>query len=159
MRQRSFGRDTGLTLRIAFTMMMLATVWVFFMGLLFWAGIPWVFILVFAIIGTVMQYFGSDKLMLLSTRARAVSAQEEPKLHATVERLAQMADMRKPKKIAIMETHVPNAFATGRNPKNAVLAVSRGLLSRLTEPEVEAVLGHELTHIKNRDVAVMTWRA
>jgi heat shock protein HtpX len=137
--------------------MMLAMVWVIFMGLLFWAGIPWVFILVFALIGTVIQYFGSDKLVLMSTRARVVTAEEEPGLHATVERLAQMADMRKPKKIALMETHVPNAFATGRNPKNAVLAVSRGLLSRLTEREVEAVLGHELTHIKNRDVAVMTW--
>ena len=157
MRQRSFGRDTGLTLRIAFTLLMLAMVWVIFMGLLFWTGIPWVFILGFALIGTVIQYYGSDKLVLMSTRARVVSAQEEPGLHATVERLAQMADMRKPKKIAIMETHVPNAFATGRNPKNAVLAVSRGLLSRLTEREVEAVLAHELTHIKNRDVAVMTW--
>ena len=157
MRQLSFGRDTGLTLRIAFTLLMLAMVWVIFMGLLFWTGIPWVFILGFALIGTVIQYYGSDKLVLMSTRARVVSAQEEPGLHATVERLAQMADMRKPKKIAIMETHVPNAFATGRNPKNAVLAVSRGLLSRLTEREVEAVLAHELTHIKNRDVAVMTW--
>ena len=70
MRQRSYGRDTGLTVRIAFTLMMLAMVWVFFMGLLFWAGVSWVFILVFALIGTVIQYFGSDKLVLMSTRAR-----------------------------------------------------------------------------------------
>jgi heat shock protein HtpX len=70
MRQRSYGRDTGLTLRIAFTLMMLGMVWVFFMGLLFWAGVSWVFILVFALIGTVIQYFGSDKLVLMSTRAR-----------------------------------------------------------------------------------------
>jgi heat shock protein HtpX len=68
-----------------------------------------------------------------------------------------MADMPKPKKIALMETHVPNAFATGRNPKNAVIAVTRGLLDRLSEPEIEAVLGHELIHVKNRDVMVLTW--
>ena len=157
MRQRSYGRDSGLTLRITFTMMMLAALWVVFMGLLFWAGIPWMFVLMFAIIGAAFQYFGSDKLVLMSTRARAVTAHEEPKLHATIERLSQMADMLVPKKIAIMETHVPNAFATGRNPKNTVIAVSRGLLDRLTDPEIEAVLGHELTHVKNRDVAVMTW--
>lgn len=157
MRQRSYGRDTGLTFRIFFTMMMLAMLWVFFMVLLFWSGVPWFFILAFAIVGTIMQYFGSDRLVLMSTGARVVSVKEEPRLHGTVEHLAQLADIRKPKKIAIMETHVPNAFATGRNPKNSVLAVSRGLLSRLTEREVEAVLGHELTHIKNRDMAVMTW--
>ena len=99
----------------------------------------------------------SDKLVLMSTGAREVSPQEEPWLHATVERLAQMYDVPKPKKIAVMDTHVPNAFATGRNPQNAVVAVTRGLLSRLNEREVEAVLGHELAHVKNRDVAVMTW--
>ncbi|MDP6799732.1 MAG: zinc metalloprotease HtpX [SAR202 cluster bacterium] len=157
MRQRNYGRDSGLTLRITFTMMMLAGLWVVFMGLLFWAGIPWPFVLMFAVFGAALQYFTSDKLVLMSTRARVVTAQEEPKLHATIERLAQMADMPVPKKIAVMETHVPNAFATGRNPKNAVVAVSRGLTGRLTDPEIEAVLGHELIHVINRDVAVMTW--
>ena len=157
MRQRNYGRDSGLTLRITFTMMMLAGLWVVFMGLLFWAGIPWPFILVLALVGAALQYYTSDKLVLMSTRARVVTAQEEPKLHATIERLAHMADMPVPKKIAVMETHVPNAFATGRNPKNAVVAVSRGLMTRLTDPEIEAVLGHELIHVKNRDVAVMTW--
>ena len=157
MRQRSYGRDTGLTLRIMFTMFMLGIVWVVFMGLLFWAGIPWFFILGFAIIGVLFQYFSSEKIVLMTTGAREVSSDEEPWLHSTVERLAQMADMRKPKKIAIMETHVPNAFATGRSPNHAIIAVSRGLLDRLDQPEIEAVLGHELTHVKNRDVAVMTW--
>ena len=73
MRQRSYGRDTGLTFRIFFTMMMLAMLWVFFMVLLFWSGVPWFFILAFAIVGTMMQYFGSDRLVLMSTGARVVS--------------------------------------------------------------------------------------
>lgn len=157
MRQRSYSRDTGLTLRMTFTVLMIACVWVIFMGLLFWAGISPILILGFALIGVVLQYFMSDKLVLMSTGAREVSPQEEPWLHATIERLAQMYEIPKPNKIAVMDTHVPNAFATGRNPQNAVVAVTRGLLSRLNEREVEAVLGHELAHIKNRDVAVMTW--
>jgi heat shock protein HtpX len=103
------------------------------------------------------QYFMSDKLVLMTTRAKVVTEQEEPWLHATIARLAQMADMPVPKKIAVMETHVPNAFATGRNPKNAVIAVTRGLMSRLSQPEIEAVLSHELAHVKNRDVMVLTW--
>ncbi len=157
MRQHGYGRDTGLTFRMFFTMFMLAGLWVVFMGLLFWAGISPILIFGFALIGVLIQYFMSDKLVLMSTGAREVTAQEEPWLHATIERLAQMYEIPKPKKIAVMDTHVPNAFATGRNPDNAVVAVTRGLMSRLNDREVEAVLGHELAHVKNRDVAVMTW--
>ena len=86
-----------------------------------------------------------------------VTAEEEPRLHGIIERLVAIADMPKPKKIAVMDTHVPNAFATGRNPKNSVIAVTRGLLNRLNERELEAVLAHELAHVKNRDVMVLTW--
>ena len=157
MRQRGYGRDPELTFRMSFTILMLVLVYVAFMGLLFWAGIPWMFILGISIVMAAFQYYGSDKIVLMTTGAREVSEQEEPRLHATIERLAAMADMPKPKKIAIMDTHVPNAFATGRNPKNAVIAVTRGLLARLNEKEVEAVLGHELMHVKNRDVMVLTW--
>ena len=157
MRQHTYGRDRELTFRMFFTMFLLAAVFVAFLGLLFWAGIHPIFILVIAVAMALFQYYGSDKLVLMTTRAKVVSPEEEPRLHATIERLAAMADMPKPKKIAIMETHVPNAFATGRNPKNAVVAVTRGLLSRLNEREVEAVLGHELSHVKNRDVMVLTW--
>ena len=156
MKQRGYGRDSELAIRMSFTIIMLALVYVVFMGLLFWAGISPIHILIFAVVAAAFQYFGSDKIVLMTTGAKEVSAEEEPKLHATVERLAAMAEMPKPKKIAIMETHVPNAFATGRNPKNAVIAVTRGLLSRLNEKEVEAVLGHELMHVKNRDVMVLT---
>jgi heat shock protein HtpX len=157
MKQRGYGRDPELAFRMFFTIIMLALVYVAFMGLLFWAGISPILILIFAVVAAAFQYFGSDKIVLMTTGAKEVSPEEEPKLHATVERLAAMAEMPKPKKIAIMETHVPNAFATGRNPKNAVIAVTRGLLSRLNEKEIEAVLGHELMHVKNRDVMVLTW--
>ena len=157
MRQRGYGRDSELTFRMFFTMFMLGLLYVAFIGLLFWAGIDPIFIGVIAVVMALFQYYGSDKLVLMTTGSKVVSPQEEPRLHATIERLAAMADMPKPKKIAIMETPVPNAFATGRNPKNSVIAVTRGLLSRLDEKEIEAVLAHELTHVKNRDVMVLTW--
>jgi heat shock protein HtpX len=151
------GRDTELTVRMSLTMLMLAMVFVAFMGLLFWAGVPWFFVLVIAIVMAMFQYWGSDRMVLMTTGAKEVTEEQEPWLHQTVARLAQAAEIPKPKKIAIMDTHVPNAFATGRNPKNAVVAVTRGLLDRLNKDEVEAVLGHELSHVKNRDVMVITW--
>jgi heat shock protein HtpX len=157
VRQRSYGRDRELTFRMMFTMFMLALLYVAFIGLLFWAGVPWFFILIISIGMAVFQYFMSDKLVLATTGAKVVTPEQEPWLHATIDRLAAMGDIPKPKKVAIMESHVPNAFATGRNPKNAVVAVTRGLLNRLNQQEVEAVLGHELTHVKNRDVMVLTW--
>ena len=157
MRQRNYGRDLELTFRMGITMMMLAVVYVFFLGLLMMAGLPWELVLVIAVAMAFFQYFMSDKLVLATTGAREVTVEEEPRLHGIIERLVAIADMPKPKKIAVMETHVPNAFATGRNPKNAVIAVTRGLLNRLNERELEAVLGHELAHVKNRDVMVLTW--
>ena len=157
MVQRSYGRDRQLTIRMFFTMAMLVLLYVAFMGLLFWAGIHPIFILVVAVAMAAFQYFASDRMVLMATGAKVVTPEEEPRLHATVERLAAMADMPKPKKVAMMDTHVPNAYATGRNPKNSVIAVTRGLLSRLNEREIEAVLAHELSHVKHRDVMVLTW--
>ena len=157
MRQRSYGRDPELTFRMFFTMFMLGLVYIAFLGLLLMAGIDPIFIIIIGVVMAAFQYYGSDKIVLMTTGAKVVTAEQEPKLHGMVERLAAMADMPKPKKIAVMDTHVPNAFATGRNPKNAVIAVTRGLMSRLNEQEIEAVLAHELTHVKNRDVMVLTW--
>ena len=157
MRQRSYGRDTELTVRMFSTMFMLALVYVAFMGLLLLLGIdPIITLIIFAIMA-LFQYFRSDSLVMMITKAKVVTPEQEPKLHAMIERLAAMADLPKPKKVAVMETHVPNAFATGRNPKNAVVAVTRGLLTRLDDREIEAVLAHELTHVKNRDMMVLTW--
>src|SRR5437016_243144 len=101
------------------------------------------------------QYYTSDKLALAASGAKIVSEQDAPELHAMVERLCAMADLPKPR-VAVVNTDVPNAFATGRNPKHAAIAVTQGLWQRLDPQEVESVLAHELSHVANRDVLVMT---
>jgi heat shock protein HtpX len=103
----------------------------------------------------VFQYYTSDKLALAASGAKVVERDQAPELHGVVERLCAMANLPKPR-IAVVDTEVPNAFATGRNPKHAVVAVTTGLWRRLDEKEIEGVLAHELTHIANRDVLVMT---
>jgi heat shock protein HtpX len=102
-----------------------------------------------------VQYWTSDKLALAASGAKIVSREEAPQLHDMVERLCAMADIPKPR-VAIVDTDVPNAFATGRNPKHAAVAVTRGLWERLEPREVEGVLAHELSHVANRDVLIMT---
>jgi heat shock protein HtpX len=101
------------------------------------------------------QYFTSDKLALKASGAKIVTAEEAPRLHEMVDRLCAMADLPKPK-VAIIPTQIPNAFATGRNPKHAAVAVTEGLWNRLEPEEIEGVLAHELSHIANRDVLIMT---
>jgi heat shock protein HtpX len=101
------------------------------------------------------QYYTSDKIALAASGAKIVTAEEAPDLHAMVERLCAMANLPKPR-IAVVDSNVPNAFATGRNPKHAAVAVTTGLWQRLEPNEVEAVLAHELSHVANRDVLVMT---
>jgi heat shock protein HtpX len=101
------------------------------------------------------QFFFSDKLALRSMGAREVSEEEYPRLHAQVSRLSQQADLPKPK-IAVADSQTPNAFATGRSPSSSAVAVTTGLLATLDDDELEGVLAHELAHVKNRDVAVMT---
>lgn len=115
------------------------------------------FFLVIVIMGglALLQYYTSDKIALAASRAKVVDREQAPELHDMVERLCAMADLPKPR-IAVVPTDVPNAFATGRNPKNSVVAVTEGLWYRLSKPEVEGVLAHELSHIGNRDVAIMT---
>src|SRR6185437_11623178 len=154
--QRWYGRDTQLTLRMAFTLFLLALLYAVFLGVLWHFTGSFVLLVVLGAGLVLFQYFVSDKLVLLSTGAREVSAQEEPALHGVIERLAQIADLPKPR-VAIMEVAAPNAFATGRSPKNAVIAVTRGLLQILEPQELEAVLGHEMSHIKNRDMMVLTY--
>jgi heat shock protein HtpX len=101
------------------------------------------------------QYYTSDKLALFASGAKTVTPEQAPELHAMVERLCAMADLPKPK-VAVIDTDVPNAFATGRNPKHSAVAVTTGLWNRLERREVEGVLAHELAHIQNRDVLIMT---
>jgi heat shock protein HtpX len=101
------------------------------------------------------QYFTSDKLALAASGAKVVERDQAPALHDMIERLCAMADLPQPR-VAIIDTDVPNAFATGRSPKHAAVAVTRGLWDRLEPHEVEGVLAHELSHIGNRDVLIMT---
>ncbi len=102
-----------------------------------------------------VQYFASDRIALFAMGGHEVTPQQAPRLHAIIDRLCALADMRKPR-VAIADVDLPNAFATGRDPDHAVVCVTTGLLRRLDEPEVEAVLAHELSHVAHRDVAVMT---
>ena len=101
------------------------------------------------------QYWFSDKIALWGMHGHVVTAEQEPELHGIIDRLCALADMKKPR-VAIAEVDMPNAFATGRNPNNAVVCATRGIMRRLEEPELEAVLAHELSHVAHRDVAVMT---
>src|ERR1700688_2508415 len=151
-----YGRSTGLTLRIAFVMGLLVLIYLGFITLLFSLHTPILFIAVVVAGMAIAQYYFSDKLVLASMGAHEVSPQEAPELHALVERLCQLIDLPKPK-VAVADTDVPNAFATGRNPEHAVVCVTSGIMRRLDENELEAVLAHELTHVKNRDVAVITF--
>src|SRR5690242_7814178 len=156
MKRRSFGRDAGLTLRMLFTSGLLGLLYVVFALVLFYylnVGVAGMLIIVIGL--AVVQYWTSDKLALAASGAKVVSAEQAPELHAMVERLCAMADLPKPR-IPIVPSDVPNAFATGRNPKHAAVAVTEGLWRRLEPREVEAVLAHELSHVANRDVLIMT---
>ncbi len=150
-------RDRGLTARMAFTILMLSFAYVALIIILFWAGISPYFIFGIGIVMVFFQYFMSDKLVLAATRSKVVTEKERPKLHSMIDRLSKDAGIPKPKNIAIMESEAPNAFATGRSPNHATVAVTTGLLNKLNDDELEAVLGHELGHVKNKDVMVMTW--
>jgi heat shock protein HtpX len=146
--------DWGLRTRMGVTMLLLLALYVVFAGVLYTLGGAAIMILFMALfMGG--QLFFSDKLALRSMGAHEVSEQEYPELHATIGRLAQQADIPKPT-IAVSDTRTPNAFATGRSPSSATVCVTTGILDTLDREELEGVLAHELAHVKNRDVMVMT---
>src|SRR5262245_34252506 len=156
MKRRSYGRDAGLTLRMLLTGGLLGLLYVIFAVVLInFLSVGLVPMLVIVLGLAFVQYYTSDKLALLAAGAKVVTPEEAPQLHDMVERLCAMADLPKPK-VAIMDTPVPNAFATGRSPKHAAVCVTTGLWERLEPKEVEGVLAHELSHIANRDVLIMT---
>ncbi len=152
---KSFGRDRGLQTRMILTMFLLGLVYVVLIAVLIAAGVGVVAVAVIAAVLFLIQYFTSDKIALASMNAREVSAAEAPGLHAIVERLCIQADLPMPR-LAVAETPMPNAFAVGRTPSSATVCATTGLLSLLNESELEGVLAHELTHIANRDVMLMT---
>jgi len=156
MKRRSYGRDAGLTVRMILTSGLLGLLYVVFAVVLFQVLNVGLAPMLLIVVGLAFfQYFTSDKLALAAAGAKVVSREEAPQLHDMVERLCALADLPKPR-VAVMDTPVPNAFATGRSPKHAAVCVTTGLWDRLEPREVEGVLAHELSHIANRDVLVMT---
>jgi heat shock protein HtpX len=146
--------DWGLRGRMFLTMFLLFALYIVFIAVLSRFTNLLVMVLV---MGLFMggQFLFSDKLALWSMGAKEVSEEEYPELHAMVSRLAQQADLPKPK-IAVADSRVPNAFATGKSPSSSAVAVTTGIMRTLDEDELEGVIAHELAHIKNRDVMVMT---
>ena len=156
MKRRNYGRDAGLTFRMLFTTGLLGLLYVGFAAVLLVVlkvGLAPMLVIVIGL--AFFQYYTSDKLALAASGAKIVTPEEQPELHAMVERLCAMADLPKPR-VAIVDSDVPNAFATGRNPKHAAIAATSGLMRRLEPQEIEAVLAHELSHVANRDVLIMT---
>lgn len=148
-------RDWGLTFRVWLTMFLLFVVYLVFMGILWALGVGAGFLVLIAVGMAFIQYFFSDKLVLMTTGARILEEDEYPDLHEMVARVASEAGVPKPR-VAIMQTPVPNAFATGRSPSHAVVAVTDSIMRLLTPRELEAVIAHEMSHVKNRDILTMT---
>jgi heat shock protein HtpX len=137
------------------TLFLLGLVYAVLIGVLIAAGAGAVTIALVAGLVFLFQFFASDKIALASMGAREVTPQQAPRLHAIIDRLCVQANLPKPR-VAVVQTPMPNAFAVGRSPKAATVCATTGILDLLDDGELEAVLGHELTHIQNRDVMVMT---
>ena len=151
----TFTRDSGLQARMLFTLFLLGLLYAAFVAILFAAGAGvGIMVLVIAAL-SLAQLFLSDKLALAAMGAKEVSPEQAPGLHAMLERLCIQADLPKPK-IAVADTPMPNAFAMGRSQKSAVVCATTGIMNALKPHELEAVMAHELTHVKNRDVMIMT---
>ena len=152
--QRKLGTDFGLTARMFLTLFLLAVVYLAFVGVLLLLHTGIVTIVVVVAVLLVAQYYFSDRMVLSALHAQIVTPQQYPQLHDIVGRLAQLTGMPMPK-VAVIPSRVPNALATGRNPKHAVVAVTTGILDQLEPKELEAVLAHEFSHVIHRDVKVM----
>ncbi|HWM08146.1 MAG TPA: zinc metalloprotease HtpX [Solirubrobacteraceae bacterium] len=154
-RPTSFGKDTGLQIRMAVTLFLLGLVYVVLVVAMLAVGASGITVAIIAGGLAALNLFASDKLALAAMGARVVTPQEAPQLHAMVERLCVQADLPKPK-IAVANTRMPNAFALGRSPKSATVCATTGIMELLSPAELEGVMAHELTHVANRDVLVMT---
>lgn len=155
MARRWYGRDGGLSARMYLTMFGLGLIYVVFISALIAAGAGAVFVLIIAGGFALVQLLFGDKLALASMRAQVTTPEQAPELHAVVERLCQLSDIPKPK-VAVARVDLPNAFAAGHNRRTATVCVTTGLMERLEPRELEGVIAHELAHIANRDVVVMT---
>ncbi len=156
MKRSAYGRDRGLTARMVTVTFLLGALYVAFFIVLWQIvdfGIGTAVVIAAGL--ALLQWYTSDKIALKASGAKVVTPEQAPELHAMVDRLCAMADLPKPR-VAVIDTDMPNAFATGRSPKHSAVAVTTGLWSRLDKQEVEGVLAHELSHIGNRDVTIMT---
>ena len=147
--------DHGLNVRMFITGLALVLLYAVLVTVMLKLGVSTLVVVVIGAALLFSQYYFSDKIAMFSMRAHEVTPQQEPRLHEIVDRLCLLANMPKPR-VGVSEMDIPNAFATGRSPKNAVICTTRGLMSRLSDEEVEAVLSHELSHVAHRDVAMMT---
>jgi heat shock protein HtpX len=154
-RPTSFGRDTGLQVRMVVTLFLLGALYVALVVALLGSGVNGVTVAIIAGGLAALNLFASDKLALAAMGARVVTPEQAPQLHAMVERLCVQADLPKPK-VAVAQTAMPNAFALGRSPKSATVCATTGIMELLSPAELEGVMAHELTHVQNRDVLVMT---
>jgi len=154
-RPTSFGRDTGLQLRMALTLFLLGALYVALVVALLGSGVNAVTVAIIAGGLAALNLFASDKLALAAMGARVVTPEQAPQLHAMIDRLCVQADLPKPK-VAVAQTRMPNAFALGRSPKSATVCATTGIMELLSPAELEGVMAHELTHVQNRDVLVMT---
>jgi heat shock protein HtpX len=155
-RQRAaFGRDVGLQARMLLTLFLLGLLYVVLVAVLLSAGAGLVTIVLVMAALSIGQLFLSDKIGLAAMGAKEVAPEEAPGLHAMIERLCIQADLPKPR-VAVADTDVPNAFAMGRSQKSATVCATTGIMRVLSPAELEGVLAHELTHVKNRDVLIMT---
>jgi len=152
---RQLGKDTGLQTRMALTLFLLGAVYVVLIVALLAAGAGAIFVGVIAVALLLAQFFTSDKLALHAMGAREVTPEEAPEFHAMIERLCVQADLPKPR-VAVADTDMPNAFAVGRSPSKATVCATTGIMRILSPAELEGVMAHELTHVQNRDVLVMT---
>ncbi len=150
-----FPRDTGLQARILLTLFLLGLLYVVFIAVLLQAGAGLVTVVVVMGGLSLAQLFFSDKLALSAMGAKVVSPQEAPGLHAMIEKLCIQADLPKPR-IAVADTDLPNAFATGRSQKSATVCATTGIMRALSPSELEGVMAHELAHVEHRDVLIMT---
>jgi heat shock protein HtpX len=156
MNRTRFAPDRGLSSRMVVTMFFIGLLYVVFVGaLLVLLRNSWPLIIIIAGGLFIAQFWFSDKIATFSMGAKEVTAEEYPQLHGVVDRLCALADMPKPK-VAVAQSDIPNAFATGRNADKAVICATTGLLRRLEPEELEGVLAHELSHVAHKDVAVMT---
>jgi heat shock protein HtpX len=155
MARTRFRPDRGLSARMLLTAFLLGLVYAVFVAAL--VVLLKSVVLVVVIAGAVLfaQYWFSDRIALFAMHGRVVTPGEAPELHAVIDRLCALADMPKPQ-VAVADVDLPNAFATGRSTRRAVLCVTTGMLRRLSTEELQGVLAHELSHVAHRDVAVMT---